>query len=65
MYIQDNYDLWQQHMAEIERSLDRQPICSECEEHIQDEYCYQINGEIICEHCLNAYYKKDTSDLID
>lgn len=64
MYINDNYDLWEQHNAELERSLDRRPVCIECEEHIQDEYCYQINGEIICEDCLKAYYRKDTDSLI-
>ena len=64
MRIPDNYDLWASHDAEQQAQLERLPKCSCCEEHIQEEYCYQINDEIICEHCMVEYFRKDTEDLI-
>lgn len=60
----DNYDLFAMHDAEQERMLDKLPVCDICEEHIQDEYCYEINGDIICESCMVEYFRKDTVDLM-
>lgn len=53
----DNYERWEQHEAEQQRALDKLPICSECGEPIQDEYCYEIDGEYICEECINNHRK--------
>ena len=64
MRLPDNYDLWARHDAEQEAALELLPICDICEEHIQEEHCYQINDEIICEHCMVEYFRKDTVDLI-
>lgn len=55
----DNYDLWQQHEAEQQMKLDNTPRCDICGDHIQDTYCFEINGERICEDCLNENYRKD------
>lgn len=60
--MMDNYDLWKQHEAEKEEALAKLPKCSECGEHIQDDYYYDINGYIICESCLNDNYRKSTED---
>lgn len=62
-YIPDNYDRWEQHNREQEAKLDKLPRCSECDEPIQDEYCYYINGEYICEECMEQY--KVSTDLIE
>lgn len=59
----DNYDLFEQHEAEMERLLESRPVCSECGEYIQDEYFYEINGEYICEECLNENYRRWTDDV--
>lgn len=61
----DNYDLWKQHEAEKEEWLNKLPVCFECGEHIQDEYCFEINGEYICERCMNENYKKSVDDLVN
>jgi formylmethanofuran dehydrogenase subunit E len=53
----DNYDRAQA------KALEALPRCSECDEPIQDEYCYQINGELICEECLKEY-RRSTEDFI-
>lgn len=51
------------HEAEQERKRRRIPRCSECDEHIQDEYAYYINGEWICEECMRQYLKIVDADL--
>ena len=48
--------------AEREAELERLPVCSCCEEPIQDDFFYEINDEAICEVCLNAYFKKRVDD---
>ena len=58
MYIPDNYDLFARHDAEQEAQLEKLPECSECGEHIQDEEAYYINGEWICERCMDSYKRE-------
>lgn len=53
------------HDREQEAQLQKMPVCEYCDEHIQDEYCYYINGEFICPGCMNGYFKKNTDDFID
>ena len=57
MNLSDNYDLWLSHEAEQEQSLSKRPVCSECDNHIQDEQAFYINGEWICEKCMDTYRK--------
>lgn len=64
MYIPDNYDKWEQHEAEKQAEFARLPLCSCCCEPIQDDFCYQIDGEIFCEECLNEQFRKETDSLI-
>lgn len=44
--------------------MERLPICCECGQRIEDEFCYEINDEILCETCMEQY-KKFTSDLME
>lgn len=39
------------------------PLCSECEKPIEDEFCFVINGEPICEECMEQY-KQPTAYLM-
>ena len=52
------------HDAQQEQALSKLPECSECGERIQDDYLYEINDEVICEDCLNHYYRKAVEDYI-
>lgn len=52
------------HDTEESARLKRLPVCSECGNPIQDEYMYLIDGEPICEECLNKNYRKYTEDYI-
>lgn len=65
MYIPDNYDRWAEYDAERQNELDRLPECSECGNPIQDEHCYEINGELICPDCMEENHKKRTDDYCD
>lgn len=55
----DNYSIWAAHDAEQERRLARLPVCDYCEDPIQDDFYYEINGENICECCLDQFFRKD------
>lgn len=61
----DNYDRWEAHDAEQERKLQKLPICSECENPIQDEHCYEVNGKYTCPGCMEKNHKKWTDDCCD
>lgn len=50
---------------ECERQRDKLPRCSICNEPIEDEYCFEIRGDLICEGCLEAHYRRDTSDFVE
>jgi formylmethanofuran dehydrogenase subunit E len=64
-YIPDPTDLFLQHDAEQQRKLDRLPVCVECDEPIQDDEYYEINGDPVCIHCLEQNHKMWTEDYID
>lgn len=64
MRIPDNYDLWKQHDREQHKLLQQLPRCSECDEPIQEEYCFEFNGEYICESCLKDNHKISVENLI-
>ena len=64
MSCMDNYDRWEQYDAEQEAQIKRLPVCSECGEPIQDEHCYEIDGEYICEECLENNHKKSVESII-
>lgn len=61
MNIPDNYDLWEAHEAEQEKWLGKMPKCDYCNDPIQDDFYYEINGEVICECCLDRFFRKDVS----
>lgn len=44
--------------AEQSRQLERLPMCADCDNHIQDEEAYYINGEWICEDCMSSYRRE-------
>ena len=50
-----DFGRWDAHQAE---QLERLPVCADCEEPIQDERAYYINGEWICMNCMSAYERE-------
>ena len=65
MNIPDNYDKFIQHEQEREEQLNKLPRCSECDEPIQDDYCFEINDELICEGCMNQNHRKWVEDYVN
>ena len=49
-----DFEAWDR---EQNRQLENLPECSDCGEPIQDEEAYYINGEWICESCMEQYKK--------
>lgn len=64
MNIPDNYDRFVMHDAELQKELEKLPKCSECGEHIQDEYCFEVNDEYICERCMKDNHRKAVDDIV-
>ena len=64
VYIPDNYDAFCQHDARQQDELERLPVCCECDERIQDEYCFEFEGEYICKKCLKENHRKSVEDCI-
>lgn len=64
-YIPDYIDLHREHEARQQRELDKRPQCCECDEPIQADKCYEINGELICPQCLVDNHQKNTEDYTE
>lgn len=54
----DNYDLWEAHDAEQARQEARLPHCADCDEPIMTNEAYYINGDWICEDCMDSYKRE-------
>lgn len=67
MFYQTNdpladFDRWD---AEQTAKLEKLPECTECDEPIQDDCYYEINGECVCPECLENNHKHWVEDYID
>ena len=51
--------------AEQESWLEKLPVCADCDEPIQDDHCFEINGEYICPRCMEDLHRRDVDDFID
>lgn len=64
-YSDDPIADYNRYSAEQERELAQLPKCSYCGEPIQEHFCFEINDELICVHCLKQNYRRDTEDYIE
>ena len=62
--MEDNYSLWERHDREAERWLSKRPVCYECDNHIQDDWLFEFDGELICGDCLMLNHQKLTENYI-
>lgn len=62
--IPDYNDLHAMHEAEQEWQLRRYPKCSDCKNHITDDFLYEINGKLFCETCHNDTFRRHTEDFM-
>lgn len=56
---------YNRHCDEQERQMAKLPKCDCCGYRVTDETYYDINGEILCEECLNDKYRKYTDDFMN
>lgn len=57
-----DFNRWDAERAEKESRL---PLCCYCDQRVQDDYFYLINDEVVCEECLNNYFRHSAEDNID
>lgn len=65
MWTDDPVADYHRHCDEQERQMERLPVCDNprCKKRIQDDFYFFIDGEILCEDCMNARYRKDVDDF--
>ena len=56
--MEDNYSMWERHERKQEKWLGSRPLCSCCNEPIQEDYYYEINEEKICAECLRINFMR-------
>ena len=62
MNVPDYNDLLNAYEAEQEKRLARCPICAYCKEPIQDEFLYDIDGELYHEECVKDLWMHSTEN---
>lgn len=50
--------------AKREKELEELPRCIDCGEPIQDEYLFDIDGDLFCAKCMIANFRKSTDNYI-
>lgn len=72
MCVFDNLDAFNWHDERQERMLSRRPKCFWCDDHIQDEHCYEYEGDLYCPDCMednhpeymDIYHRESTEDYV-
>lgn len=49
----------------MDRRREDLPVCSDCGDAIQDEYCHQVHGKVICDRCQRTNYRVRTRSLVE
>ena len=66
MYYTDDplrdFDRYDMAMAQREARL---PKCEKCGKPIDDDFFYEIDGEILCEKCMHDEYARSTEDYLN
>lgn len=53
-----DFAAWDREQARV---LDLLPECAYCGEKITDDYYYEINDEVVCEDCLDSFFRKEVT----
>lgn len=62
--LERDFDRWDAHQARMEARL---PRCENrrCQKRIDDEFYFDIEGEILCEECARDRYRKRTDVYVE
>ncbi len=63
-YTDDPHADFDRHDREQTESLKRFPVCCGCDNHIQSEDLYDIDGSLYCEECGDRLFKRYTENYI-
>lgn len=61
----DNYDFFVMHDMKQAKWLAKLPRCCCCDEPIQDDFLYDIDGDLYCEDCMRKEFMKYVDDYVD
>lgn len=61
----DYNDFYDMHLAEQEKWLAKRPKCCCCDEHIQDDFLYDIGGDLYCEECMEKEFRRYAENYIE
>lgn len=50
---------FERHDRDRERKLAERPRCDICDRPIQDDHFYLINGDNVCQECLEDHFRKE------
>lgn len=64
-YTDDPIADYNRYSSDQEEALAKLPRCSECDEHIQSDECYEFNDELICPECLVNNHRKWVEDYCE
>ena len=64
-YTDDPVKDYDRYDEEQTTQLQKLPVCSYCDEPIQDDYLYEFNDELICESCINEIFRKPVDDYVE
>lgn len=51
--------------ADRHRKLSRRPKCNDCDEYIESDHYFEVEGDLLCLDCMNDRYRKSTDDYMD
>lgn len=60
--MRDAYDCFVDEEHRLQKMLARLPKCCRCNEPIQDEYGYDVDGDWFCEDCMKREFRKRIED---
>ena len=64
MFTDDPIRDFERYDAMQEERLEQLPICDGCGQHIQDDYLFEIDGQILCDECMAQEYRREVEDYI-
>ena len=63
-YSDDPVRDFENHDRQQAKQMRELPVCADCDEPISDDFCYEINGEYICQWCMDSLHRKDVGDCV-
>ncbi len=64
MFTDDPLRDFERYDSDREDYLERLPECVCCGYAIQDDYYYEIQGEILCQSCMEETYQRSTDEYL-